>query len=149
MKALSQIPSIPAFNRNLRILVAEDNPSNQKVALRMLSKLGYRADGVANGIEVLQSLERQHYDIILMDIQMPEMNGIDAARIIRQRYPYRPYIIAITAFALEGDREKYLDAGMDDYIAKPFEKDDLKRAIEHFIASKSWGSEQSTAHTPP
>jgi CheY-like chemotaxis protein len=85
---------------------------------------------VANGIEVLQSLERQHYDVVLMDLRMPEMDGLEATRIIRQRWPDNgPKIIAITAYALEGDREKCLEAGMDDYIAKPIQKEDLARAL--------------------
>ncbi len=114
----------------LKILLAEDNVSSQKVALMMLKKLGYKADIAANGIEVLQSLERQHYDVVLMDVRMPEMDGLEAARIIRQRWQNNgPKIIAITAYALEGDREKCLEAGMNDYIAKPVQKEDLARAL--------------------
>ncbi len=113
-------------------MLAEDNVSSQKVALQMLKKLGYKADAVANGIEVLQSLERQHYDVVLMDLKMPEMDGLEATRIIRQRWPDNgPKIIAITAYALEGDREKCLEAGMDDYIAKPVQKEDLARACRY------------------
>ncbi|MCP5097390.1 MAG: response regulator [Chloroflexi bacterium] len=105
----------------LRILLAEDNLINQRVALSMLDRLGYRADVVANGVEVLDALERQMYDVILMDLQMPEMDGEEAARHIQQeRHPLeRPYIIAMTAHALAGDRERYLATGMDDYISKP------------------------------
>jgi PAS domain S-box-containing protein len=121
----------PIQNSSLRILLAEDNISSQKVALQMLKKLGYKADVVANGIEVLQSLERQHYDVVLMDLKMPEMDGLEATRIIRQRWPDSgPKIIAITAYALEGDREKCLEAGMNDYIAKPVQKEDLVRALK-------------------
>ena len=90
----------------LRILLAEDNASSQKVALMMLKRLGYRADTVANGIEALEALERQHYDLVLMDVRMPEMDGLEATRVIRRRLPNNgPKVIAITAYALEGDRE--------------------------------------------
>jgi CheY-like chemotaxis protein len=125
--------SIDAFRLYLHpsLLLAEDNISSQKVALQMLKKLGYKADEVANGIEVLQSLERQHCDVVLMDLRMPEMDGLEAIRIIRQRWTENgPKIIAITAYALEGDRETCLEAGMDDYIAKPIQKEDLARALK-------------------
>ena len=120
----------PMPNSPLRILLAEDNISSQKLALQMLKKLGYKADTVANGIEALQALERQHYDVVLMDVKMPEMDGLEATRIIRQRWPDGPKIIAITAYALEGDREKCLEAGMDDYISKPINKEDLARTLQ-------------------
>lgn len=121
----------PAESSSLRILMAEDNVSSQKVALQMLKKLGYRADVAANGKEVLQALECQHYDIVLMDIKMPEMNGLEATRFIRQRWPDNsPKVIAITAYALEGDRERFINAGMDDYIAKPMTIEDLAKALK-------------------
>ena len=114
----------------LRILLAEDNVSSQKVTLRMLGKLGYRADLAANGIEVIQALERQPYDVVLMDIAMPVMNGFEATREIRERWPNNgPKVIAITAYALEGDREKCLEAGMDDYISKPVKMDELDNIL--------------------
>lgn len=116
---------------HLRLLLAEDNAVNQRVAVRMLNKLGIRADTAANGLEVLQALERQFYDIVLMDVQMPEMDGLEAAKIIRQRWQHGPKIIALTAYAMEGDRELCLSAGMDDYISKPVKVDELKRAIKH------------------
>lgn len=114
----------------LRILLAEDNLVNQKVILRMLNKLGYQADVSANGLEVLAAIERQPYDVVLMDVQMPEMDGIEAAKKIHERLSSRPKIIAITAYALQGDREKCIAAGMDDYITKPVKLEELKAALE-------------------
>ena len=118
----------------LRILLAEDNPVNQMVMLKMLNKLGYHADVAANGTEVLRSLELQPYDLILMDVQMPEMDGLETARVIRKRWASaeRPKIIAITAYALKGDREKCLDAGMDDYISKPVKLEELQAILESY-----------------
>jgi len=113
----------------LRILLAEDNAVNQKVALRMLKKLGYHADVAANGVEVLQSLERQPYDLILMDIQMPEMDGIEATKRIREKSISNPKVVAMTAYALEGDREHFLRCGMDDYISKPVQIEQLKEVL--------------------
>jgi CheY-like chemotaxis protein len=95
----------------MRILAAEDNPSNKRVLVEMLKRLGYREDAVADGREVVQSLERQDYDLVLMDIKMPEKDGITATKAIRQLEPEKgPRIVAITAFAMEGDREKCLEA---------------------------------------
>ena len=123
---------------NLQILLAEDNLVNQKVTGAMLKKLGHRADVAANGLEVLQALERQHYDLILMDVQMPEMDGLEAAREIRRRWPGpdRPVIVAMTAMALEGDREMCLDSGMEDYISKPVKMDMLKTALDKWSGKK-------------
>jgi len=116
----------------LHILLAEDNVVNQKVALRILERMGYRADLAANGLEVLEALERQHYDVVLMDVQMPEMDGEEATRQIHKRWPDggRPWIVAMTAHALSGDRERYLGAGMDDYISKPVRVEELAEALE-------------------
>ena len=116
----------------LRILLAEDNVVNQKVAVSLLKRMGYRPDVAANGLEVLQALERQRYDVVLLDMQMPEMDGEEAARRIQELYPpeRRPRLIAMTANALEGDRERYLGLGLDDYVSKPIRVDDLKRALE-------------------
>lgn len=114
--------------KDLNILLAEDNPVNQRVALLMLKKLGYKADAVANGLEVLQALEHQHYDLIFMDVQMPEMDGLEAAKRISQLRD-RPRIIAITAYALKGDMDKCLNAGMDDYISKPIQLDELRSKL--------------------
>jgi signal transduction histidine kinase/ActR/RegA family two-component response regulator len=115
----------------MRILVAEDNPSNQRVLVEMLKRLGYRPDAVADGREVVQALERQDYDLVLMDIKMPEMDGITATQVIRKLRPENgPKIVAITAFALEGDREKCLEAGMDDYISKPVKMEELAEVLK-------------------
>jgi CheY-like chemotaxis protein len=116
----------------LSILLAEDNILNQKVFLTMLSRLGHKVDAVANGIEALQAIERGRYDVVLMDIRMPEMDGLEATRIIRSRWHDRPKIIAVTAYALEGDKEKFLEAGMDDYISKPIKFGELKAILEKY-----------------
>jgi signal transduction histidine kinase/DNA-binding response OmpR family regulator len=118
--------------RPIRILLAEDNVVNQKVALRLLERSGYSADVAANGLEVLESLRRQPYDVVLMDVQMPEMDGVEATHRIRRQFPpdRQPRIIAMTANALEGDRELYIEEGMDDYVSKPVRIDELKAALE-------------------
>jgi PAS domain S-box-containing protein len=115
----------------LRILLAEDNVVNQKVALRFLEKIGYRADVAANGLEVIDALKRQTYDVVLMDVQMPEMDGEQATIEIRKQFSpeKQPRIIAMTANAIVGDREHYLSIGMDDYITKPVRLEDLVRAL--------------------
>jgi signal transduction histidine kinase len=118
----------------LRILMADDNRVNQKVGSSFLEKLGYHAEVVGNGLEVLQALERQPFDIVFMDAQMPEMDGYEAARQLRRRWtgPDRPRIIAMTGSAMQGDRERCLAAGMDDYIAKPVRIVDLRIALERW-----------------
>jgi CheY-like chemotaxis protein len=117
--------------RTEKILLAEDNTVNQRVALHMLARLGYRADVAGNGIEALQALERQHYDVVLMDVQMPELDGLEATRRIRAGAVTgsRPWFIALTANAIEGDREQCLAAGMDDYLSKPLKLADLQAAL--------------------
>ncbi|MEO0472284.1 MAG: response regulator, partial [Bacteroidota bacterium] len=119
--------------KDLRILVAEDNLVNQKVVKRMLQKLGYNADIAANGKEAIHSLHRQPYDLVLMDMQMPEMDGITATRQIRQQFApnYQPYIVALTANALEGDRERCIEAGMNDYMSKPIRINELKETLNN------------------
>ncbi|HEX9092032.1 MAG TPA: response regulator, partial [Anaerolineales bacterium] len=120
-----------ASRHPLRILLAEDNVVNQKLALRLLSQMGYRADVAANGLEVLQAVNRQPYDVILMDVQMPEMDGLEATRRLCAELSSekRPRIIAMTANAMQGDREMCLKAGMDDYLSKPIRVDELVTAL--------------------
>jgi CheY-like chemotaxis protein len=115
-----------------RVLLAEDNPVNQKVALRMLTRLGYRADLASNGHEVIAAVRRQTYEVILMDVAMPEMDGLEATRRIRSTKSdtERPWIIALTANAMQGDRELCLAAGMDDYIRKPIKLSELAAALQ-------------------
>jgi signal transduction histidine kinase/ActR/RegA family two-component response regulator len=122
----------------LRILLAEDNLVNQKLALRLLQQMGYRADLASNGIEAIECVERQAYDVLLMDVQMPEMDGLEASRQITARWPpgERPRIVAMTANAMQGDREECLAAGMDDYITKPIRIDRLVEALHNAPARK-------------
>ena len=127
----------------LRVLLCDDNAINQKVALRLLQQMGYQADLAANGLEALDALDRQSYDLVFMDVMMPEMGGLEATRLIRERqkqrseFPnYKPSIIvvAMTANAMQGDREKCLAAGMDDYIAKPVRLEDVRTIVERWGA---------------
>jgi two-component system sensor histidine kinase/response regulator len=120
-----------------RVLLVEDNVTNQKVAARVMQQFGYRVDLVANGLEALEAVRRQPYDIVLMDVQMPEMDGLEATRQICERYlpSERPYIIAMTAHALKEDRQMCLDAGMDDYVSKPIRADMIRLALERAASS--------------
>ena len=119
-----------AARHPLRILLAEDNQVNQKLASRILEQMGYRADIASNGLEAVESIERQTYDVIFMDVQMPEMDGLDATRNIRKLADVaQPHIIAMTANAMEGDRELCLAAGMDDYVSKPIRVNELIDAL--------------------
>jgi signal transduction histidine kinase/DNA-binding response OmpR family regulator/HPt (histidine-containing phosphotransfer) domain-containing protein len=132
---LAQDDLLPAVDRSgsLRILLAEDHLVNQKIALLILQRLGYRADVAGNGLEVLAALQRQPYDVVLLDVQMPEMDGLEAAKRICQQWERqrRPYLIAMTANAMQGDREICLAAGMDDYISKPVRMEELAQVLSH------------------
>jgi CheY-like chemotaxis protein/HPt (histidine-containing phosphotransfer) domain-containing protein len=130
-----------AMRLPLRVLLCDDNTINQKVALRLLQQMGYRADLAANGLEALAALERQPYDLVFMDVMMPEMGGLEATKIIRDRqqqpaafphYKTPMVIVAMTANAMQGDREKCLAAGMDDYLAKPVRPEDIRLVIERW-----------------
>jgi CheY-like chemotaxis protein/HPt (histidine-containing phosphotransfer) domain-containing protein len=116
----------------LRILLTEDNTVNQRLALRLLQRMGYRGDVAGNGIEAIEAIERQPYDLVLMDVQMPEMDGLEATRRIVERWARddRPWIVAMTAEAMQGDRERCIEAGMDDYLTKPIRPRELAAAIE-------------------
>ena len=131
----------------LRVLLCDDNPINQKVALRLLQQMGYRADLAANGIEALKALDQRPYDMIFMDVMMPEMGGLEATEMIRDRqrqpakYPHYKspmIIVAMTANAMQGDREKCIGAGMDDYLAKPVRLEDIRGVVER------WGAKAAT-----
>ncbi|OYQ63355.1 hypothetical protein B9G53_17430 [Pseudanabaena sp. SR411] len=142
---LSKIPKL-AEQIPLKILLAEDNPVNQKLANRLFEKMGYGIDIAANGIEVLEAIQKQSYDLIFMDVQMPEMDGLEATRQIRaieqsgqnklSNLAKSMQIIAITANAMQDDREKCLASGMNDFIAKPFKVEQIQAAIE------KWGRKQ-------
>jgi signal transduction histidine kinase/HPt (histidine-containing phosphotransfer) domain-containing protein/ActR/RegA family two-component response regulator len=129
----------------LRILLADDNVVNQKLGLRLLERMGYRADVAANGLEVLDSLTRRPYDLVLMDVQMPEMDGLEATREIHAVWPEaeRPRIIAMTANAMAGDREACLAAGMDGYVSKPVQASELRLALQR------WARPVHLAPQPP
>ncbi|WP_310586119.1 hybrid sensor histidine kinase/response regulator [Telluribacter humicola] len=124
-----------AAHHPLTILIAEDNLFNQKLAVHILKKLGYDVDLAQNGLEVLEQLKSRYYEVILMDVQMPEMDGLEATQLIRQNFERQPVIIAMTANALQGDREICLKAGMDIYVSKPIMLDELKNALQQAAAS--------------
>ena len=133
--AISRYDQTLAKSLPVSILLAEDNVVNQKVSLRILERLGYRADVAADGLEVLDALAARPYDLILMDVQMPEMDGLEVTGLIRQRAwtnAHQPYIIAMTAHALQGDRERCLAAGMNDYVGKPVRVEELVEAIKRY-----------------
>jgi CheY-like chemotaxis protein len=124
----------------LKILVAEDTPINRNLFITILSRMGYTADCAENGLEVLAALERSEYDVIFMDVHMPEMDGLEATRRVRalnDQLARRPRIIAMTAAALVEDRQKCLEAGMDDYLAKPIRLQEIEDAIERCGAANT------------
>nr|WP_242041904.1 response regulator [Alkalinema sp. FACHB-956] len=131
--ASNQIDSQLAEQHPLRILLVEDNAVNQKLAIQLLKRLGYRADIASNGLEALDAVQRQTYDLIFMDVQMPEMDGLTATQELCKRYAahQRPRIVAMTANAMAGDREKCLNAGMDDYVSKPVRIKNLVQALKN------------------
>jgi CheY-like chemotaxis protein len=131
-----------AARHPLRILLTEDNVVNQRLALRLLEKMGYRADVAGNGIEAVEAVDRQTYDLVLMDVQMPEMDGVEATARILERFPEgeRPWIVAMTAEAMQGDREGFLAAGMNDYVAKPIRPHELVAAISRTPRRASGGA---------
>src|SRR5208337_1326024 len=143
-----------ALNERLpvSILLCDDNAINQKVAARILQQVGYEPTLAANGREALEALDKKRYDLIFMDVMMPEMDGLEATRLIRERqkdptshpnYQSRIVVIAMTAQAMQGDREKCLAAGMDDYLSKPILPKDVRAMIER------WGSQATPANTRP
>jgi CheY-like chemotaxis protein/anti-sigma regulatory factor (Ser/Thr protein kinase) len=129
--AASKLDPGMAARHPLRILLAEDNVVNQKLAMRLLQQMGYRADLASNGVEAVESVERQAYDVVLMDVQMPELDGLDATRRIRALGPAHTglRIVAMTANAMQGDREMCMEAGMDDYLTKPIRVERLVEAL--------------------
>jgi CheY-like chemotaxis protein len=141
-KAATEAVALLAQRCPLRILLADDNPVNLKVAKMMLQRLGYRADPAGNGSEVLAALALAPYDVILMDMEMPEMDGLEATRLIRAAgtAPLRPWIIALTANAMKDDREKALAAGMNDYLTKPYRADQLATFLERAYQQIAAGS---------
>jgi len=156
-KKVSRPSSSPApATQKLRILLAEDNTVNQQVALGLLQRLGYRADAVADGTEVLEALRRIRYDVVLMDCHMPQLDGYETTRRIRQLEQERTppfdwkapiHVIAITANAMEGDREKCLTAGMNDYLSKPVRRNELKAALDRHYEVQPTAVPESSVKT--
>ena len=128
----------------LRILIAEDNLINQKLIIHILHRMGYEPDAVENGQEALELTIRKQYDVILMDVQMPETDGLEATRLIRQRSGKQPVIIALTANAMQGDKEECLKAGMDDYLSKPVKQEELMAVLEKWASGLSAVNPETT-----
>ena len=114
----------------LSILIAEDNPVNLKLATLILNKLGYKPEQATNGLEAVQKVQKHHFDVVLMDVQMPEMDGLEATRAIKKLKERHPFIIAVTANAMTEDKEACLEAGMDGYLSKPFKIEALKEVLK-------------------
>ena len=133
----------------LKILLAEDNAVNQKLVVHLLGSLGYRIEIAGNGLEALEALARQSFDLVLMDVQMPEMDGLSASQLIRERYHPAPRVVAVTANAMVGDREKYLAAGMDDYISKPIRLEELIQVLENTAPLPPSGREPDPSAAQP
>jgi len=153
IKSKSEQPEPPVkaeklvFNYPVKILVAEDNAINQKLIVKILNQLGYRPDVASNGLEVIDHLNKQRYDIIFMDVQMPEMDGLEATKYILQYWKNseRPIIVAMTANVMHGDKERCLNAGMDDYISKPIISNDVRNIIVKWydkIKQRDFGTKQ-------
>jgi CheY-like chemotaxis protein len=125
-----------ASRHPLAILLAEDNAVNQKLAVRLLANMGYEADLAGDGLQAITALEQKAYDVVLMDVQMPELDGLEATRRIRARWPDRSiHIVAMTANAMAGDRDACLAAGMNDYVSKPIRPAELTTALERAPSS--------------
>jgi CheY-like chemotaxis protein len=141
-RSSSAIDTTLAAQRPLRILLAEDNVVNQKVAVRLLERMGYRPDVASNGLEALAAVHRQHYDVVLMDVQMPEMGGLEASRRIISEIDAveRPRLVALTANVLKGDQQMCLEAGMDDYLAKPLDLVHLQDALLRCVSQPGVGT---------
>jgi CheY-like chemotaxis protein len=139
-KPAALLPVAAAVNGDrsgVRILLAEDIDLNRRIALRMLERLGYRADTVGNGRLAVEAVRNHPYDLVFLDVHMPEMDGFTAIREIRKfrQNAHRPVVVAMTARAMAGDREQCLAAGMDDYISKPVRLDDIRAVVEKWVSS--------------
>jgi CheY-like chemotaxis protein len=136
---MPDVPAEMASRHPLRILLAEDNTSNQKLATLMLARLGYRAEVVSNGHEAIAALRARPYDVVLMDVQMPDMDGLEATHLLRETLPResQPVVIALTAHASKEDRELCLESGMDDYLTKPLRPDLLVEALSRAATRRS------------
>jgi CheY-like chemotaxis protein len=148
--AAALLPESTPRQAKVRILVAEDNPVNQRIAVRILEKAGYQAEAVSDGKQALEALAKNDYDLVLMDVQMPEMDGFQATMEIRrlEAATGRTPIIAMTANAMTGDRERCLAAGMDDYIGKPVRLEELQKMIERWVGAGEVAGTEVQVPTP-